>query len=116
MTCGERCLVGLCAIQGHRRTQPTKKESHTTMTRDRIMKDLVINLREKLARNINDFASLCESAELDPKDIATETMNLLIRVTAAYAVIKFHVSAAEFTAVTGKYFDRMQRQLGEDDK
>jgi hypothetical protein len=86
------------------------------MTRDeRIMKDLVINLREKLARNVNDFASLCESAGLDPKDIAIETMSLLIRVTTAYAVLKFHISAAEFTDVTGKYFDRMRKQVEDDE-
>ena len=38
------------------------------MTRDeRIMKDLTSNLRDKLARNISDFVSLCECAGLDPK-------------------------------------------------
>jgi hypothetical protein len=81
------------------------------MTRDeRIVKDLATNLREKIARNISDFSSLCESAEVNPRLMVAEVMTLLLQVTTAYAVIQYNISSTEFTEAVGRYFEHAQKK------
>jgi hypothetical protein len=87
------------------------------MTRDeRILKDLTDHLREKLARNMSDFRSLCDSADLDRKICSSEAMTTLMQLVAAYAVIHYDISAAEFAKVMGLQFQRIQRQQAEDEE
>ncbi len=81
------------------------------MTRDeRILKDLVEHLRTKLGRSVADFRSLCESADLDPKECSSEAMTTLMQLASAYAVIHYDISASEFARVMGLQFQRIKRQ------
>lgn len=87
------------------------------MTRnDRILKDLKINLQEKLARNISDFVSLSESVDIDSKEIAVEVMTLLIQLAAGYAALRFNISPKDFADAAGKYYERAQTRMMEEHK
>jgi hypothetical protein len=81
------------------------------MTRDeRILEDLTDHLRQKLARSVADFRSLCESADLDPKEYSSEAMTTLMQLASAYAVIHYDISAGEFARVMGLQFQRIKIQ------
>ena len=87
------------------------------MTRDeRILRDLADHLREKLARSLADFRSLCASADLDRKTCSYEAMATLMQLVAAYAVIHYDISAAEFAKVMGLQFQRIQEKHAEDEE
>jgi hypothetical protein len=87
------------------------------MTRDeRILEDLVTHLRDKLARSMSDFRSLCDSADLDEKVYTAEAMTMLIQLVSAYAVIHYNISAAEFAKVMGLQFQRTQKQVEDEER
>jgi hypothetical protein len=83
---------------------------------ERILQDLADHLRDKLTRNVTDFRSLCESADLDIKECSGKAMTLLMHLTAAYAAIHYSISAAEFGRVMGLQFKQMQERQAEDDE
>jgi hypothetical protein len=83
---------------------------------ERILKDLTDHLREKLARNVADFRALCESADLEARASSAEAMTMLMQLTAAYAVIHYNISAADFARVMGTQFQQIQEQQAEDDE
>ena len=87
------------------------------MTRDeRILKDLTNHLREKVARSVADFRSLCESADLNEKTYSAEAMAMLMQLVTAYAVIHYDISASEFARVMGVQFQKMQEHQTEDER
>lgn len=86
------------------------------MTRDeRILKDLADNLREKMIRNIGDYASLCVSAGLKQSVVMAELMATLINLTTSFAANQFHVSPADFAEVMSRQFEYAQRAQDEED-
>lgn len=86
------------------------------MTRDeRILKDLVDNMTDKLLRGIGDYVSLCASAELQQRAVMAELMITLIRLTASFAANQFHISPADFAEVVGKQFEHAQRVQAEEE-
>jgi hypothetical protein len=83
---------------------------------ERILKDLVDHLRDKLGRSVADFRSLCDSAGLDDKTYSAEVMITLMQLAAAYAVIHYDISVSEFARVMGSLFQRIKRQIAEDNE
>lgn len=81
------------------------------MTRDeRILDDLSQHLREKIATNINDYLSLCRSAELDYPSAVAELLSMLIVLTTSLAAGQFHISPADFAQMMGRRFAAAQRE------
>lgn len=80
------------------------------MTRDeRILKDLVDNLNDKLLRGIGDYISLCASAELKQAAAMAELMATLVRLTASFAANQFKISPGDFAEVMGRQFEHAQQ-------
>lgn len=82
----------------------------------RILKDLTDHLRDKLGRSVADFRSLCDSADLDARECSADAMTMLMQLTAAYAVIHYNISAADFARVMGMQFKQIQEQQAKDDE
>ena len=81
------------------------------MTRDeRILNDLADHLREKIVKNIGDYADLCRGAGLDYPCVMSELMVTLVALTAGLAANQFHISPAEFATMMGKRFAAAQRE------
>lgn len=87
------------------------------MTKDeRILYDLTDHLQTKFERNVSDFISLCEIADLDNEKYSASIMALLMRLTAAYAVIHYTISAADFARAMGRQFELIREHHVEDSK
>jgi hypothetical protein len=80
-----------------------------TTVEERILRDLNRNLCEKIMRAISDFVSLSSSADLDRRDVMSELMALLVRITAATAAQEYNITSAQFAREMMVQFIRAQK-------
>jgi hypothetical protein len=74
----------------------------------RVLKDLSRHMSEKILRSIDDYVTLCTTADIDPRDMTVEVMTFLLQLTASFAVSQFNISAVDFTRAVIHAYTRAQ--------